>query len=137
MRLLLVTMGNLQTGPSRAILDAGEIVCGYASGCLTREQTLQVAYQRGRLPVKYTLKGGLMVATGLSAIDAAKKVQGTQCVVACDNSPSSTTLSGLPICACHQPFSCFPNFNIVACALLHHPFCQGGLHRLWAFLNKH
>lgn len=73
---------------------AGEIACGYASGCLTRDQTLEVAYHRGRLPVQHGLKGGLMIATGLGVTDAEARVQGSNCVVACDNSPSSTTISG-------------------------------------------
>ena len=32
--------------------SAGEIPCGYADGCLTREQTILIAYHRGesRLP---------------------------------------------------------------------------------------
>jgi hypothetical protein len=35
-----------------------------------------------------------MLATGLGAADAENYIQGTGCTVACDNSPSSTTLSG-------------------------------------------
>lgn len=31
--------------------SAGEIPCGYADGCLTREQTILIAYHRGALPV--------------------------------------------------------------------------------------
>ena len=72
----------------------GEIACGYASGCLSQKQTLEVAYHRGRLPVTHGLKGGLMVATGLSAAEAVARLEGTNCVLACDNSCSSTTLSG-------------------------------------------
>ena len=30
--------------------SAGEIPCGYADGCLTREQTILIAYHRGRAP---------------------------------------------------------------------------------------
>ena len=76
------------------ITFAGEIACGYASGCLTREQTLKIAFHRGRLPIVHGLKGGLMVATGLSASEACNRIQGTSCVLACDNSCDSTTLSG-------------------------------------------
>ena len=75
-------------------MQAGEIACGYASGCLTREQTLLVAYHRGRLPVAHGLKGGLMAATGLSAADALARLEGSPVVLACDNSPVSTTISG-------------------------------------------
>lgn len=35
-----------------------------------------------------------MAATGLSAEQATSKLQGSRVVLACDNSPSSTTLSG-------------------------------------------
>lgn len=80
---------------------AGEIACAYASGCLTREQTLAVAYHRGRLPVKHKLTGGLMAATGLSAEQAEARLAGSSCVVACDNSPCSTTLSGQHDCMLH------------------------------------
>ena len=33
--------------------SAGEIACGYADGCLTREQTVLIAYHRGacRVPI--------------------------------------------------------------------------------------
>ena len=75
-------------------MGAGEIACGYASGCLTREQTLLVAYHRGRLPVAHGLKGGLMAATGLSAADALARLDCSPVVLACDNSPVSTTISG-------------------------------------------
>lgn len=54
-----------------------------------------LAYHRGRLPVAHGLTGGLMAATGLSAAEAFLRVSNTNCVLACDNSPSSTTLSGV------------------------------------------
>ena len=35
--------------------SAGEIPCGYADGCLTREQTILIAYHRGRPPMHAAL----------------------------------------------------------------------------------
>ena len=76
---------------------AGEIVAGYADGCLTREQTVLVAYHRGRMAPDAGITGGLMAAAGLSAADAAARIQREGCtdvVVGCNNSPVGVTLSG-------------------------------------------
>ena len=73
---------------------SGEIACTYASGCCTREQAMLIAYHRGRLPIEHGITTGLMAATGLSAEQAIERCQGTNVVLACDNSPSSTTVSG-------------------------------------------
>lgn len=35
--------------------SAGEIPCGYADGCLTREQTILIAYHRGTPRYQFTL----------------------------------------------------------------------------------
>lgn len=53
-----------------------------------------IAYHRGRLPIEHNITTGLMAATGLSAADAIERCEGTNVVMACDNSPSSTTISG-------------------------------------------
>lgn len=53
-----------------------------------------IAYHRGRLPVEHNVSDGLMAATGLPAAEAARRTAGTGVVLACDNSPKSTTLSG-------------------------------------------
>ncbi|CAK0731645.1 hypothetical protein CVIRNUC_000023 [Coccomyxa viridis] len=77
--------------------SSGEIVAGYADGCLTREQTVLVAYHRGRMAPDAGITGGLMAAAGLSAADAAARIQKEGCtdvVVGCDNSPVGVTLSG-------------------------------------------
>ena len=47
--------------------SAGEIAAGYADGCLTREQTVLIAYHRGRMAPDHGASGGLMAAVGLSA----------------------------------------------------------------------
>ena len=56
-----------------------------------------MAYHRGRLPTVNGVSGGLMAATGLSAMEAEERLRhygNGDCVLACDNSPVSTTLSG-------------------------------------------
>ena len=78
----------------------GEIPCGYADGCLTREQTILVAYHRGRMAPEHGVTGGLMAAVGLSAdaADARLRKEGlTLTVVGCDNSPVNVTLAGAPL----------------------------------------
>ncbi len=60
-------------------------------------QAVLVAYHRARQWPESGLSGGLMAATGLGAAAAADRLERealTRCVVACDNSPTSTTLSG-------------------------------------------
>lgn len=58
-----------------------------------------MAYHRARQWPEAGMRGGLMAACGLGAAAAEERLakEGLAlCVVACDNSPSSTTLSGLP-----------------------------------------
>ncbi|CAK0786732.1 hypothetical protein CVIRNUC_009946 [Coccomyxa viridis] len=77
--------------------SAGEIACGYGDGCFTREQCVLVAYHRGRMCPDHNISGGLMAAVGLGVEDAeARLAKHGQpgCVVGCDNSPNSVTLSG-------------------------------------------
>ena len=45
--------------------SAGEIPCGYADGCLTREQTILIAYHRGE-PIIRTPAALLMSAERIS-----------------------------------------------------------------------
>ena len=76
---------------------SGEIACGYGDGCFTREQCVLVAYHRGRMCPEHGVSGGLMAAVGLGAADAEARLAkfgAASCVVGCDNSPVSTTLSG-------------------------------------------
>jgi len=44
--------------------SAGEMACSYADGSLTLEQTLQVAYWRGRCVKEANLSPGAMAAVG-------------------------------------------------------------------------
>lgn len=73
---------------------SGEIACTYASRTCSRKQAMLIAYHRGRLPGTRGIAGGLMAATGLSAAEATQRLEGSSVVMACDNSPVSTTISG-------------------------------------------
>jgi fatty acid synthase len=55
--------------------STGEMCCAYADGCLTREQTMQLAYARGHTIVTSSLWGsGAMAAVGLSWEEAKRRV---------------------------------------------------------------
>ena len=81
--------------------SGGEIAASYASGGLTKEDAWKVAYYRGFVASKMKLKApkidGAMLAVGLSSQVAEEwiaKVEDGKVVVACINSPTSTTISG-------------------------------------------
>lgn len=76
--------------------SSGEIAAAYAKGALSREDAWAIAYHRGRL-VSHVKSSGSMLATGLSNEQSEAyitKLASGRVVVACINSPSSTTLSG-------------------------------------------
>ena len=92
---------------------AGEIACGYADGGFTRAQCVLVAYHRGA--ACSGVAGGLMAAVALGAAEAHARLAksgAAACVVACDNSPVSATLSGARQIALQRrtslPISCPP-----------------------------
>ncbi|KAL9110360.1 MAG: hypothetical protein Q9227_005091 [Pyrenula ochraceoflavens] len=81
--------------------SSGEIGAAYAKGAISRESAWAISYHRGRL--SSNIRGlapsinGSMLATGLSAEQVkpyVDKVTEGNAVVACKNSPSSTTVSG-------------------------------------------
>ncbi|KAJ5589050.1 hypothetical protein N7537_011728 [Penicillium hordei] len=79
--------------------SSGEIAAGYAAGYLSREDALRVAWFRGFFSqqIAQSDRRGGMLATGISAVDAQKYLEELpprSVVVACVNSPASTTLSG-------------------------------------------
>lgn len=88
-----ITSSGISANYWRTLL-AGEIACTYASGCCSKQQAVMIAYHRGRLPTEHGINTGLMAATGLSAEQVVERTAGTNVVLACDNSPSSTTVSG-------------------------------------------
>ncbi|KAI9692847.1 MAG: Type I Iterative PKS [Bathelium mastoideum] len=72
--------------------SSGEIAAAYAAGALTAKEAIAIAFHRGAI-AKVQARRGAMAALGLSWEEAEKHlVPGL--VVACDNSPSSVTLSG-------------------------------------------
>lgn len=84
--------------------SSGEIGAAYAAGALDFESAMSAAYFRGQMIIALKeehpdLKGSMM-AIGAGAadlgttLDEANKKSGATVVVACENSPSSTTLSG-------------------------------------------
>lgn len=77
--------------------SSGEIAAAYAAGALDQENALKAAYFRGRIARKSALQQGAMLAVGLGETEAAPYVHAAKsgrAVVACANSPSSSTVSG-------------------------------------------
>ncbi|KAJ8122080.1 hypothetical protein ONZ43_g1634 [Nemania bipapillata] len=75
----------------------GEIAAAYAAGLISAEDAIVAAYHRGRVTACLPCKGA-MLAVGVGEADAQKhindgKFEG-QLIVACHNSPSSSTISG-------------------------------------------
>lgn len=84
--------------------SSGEIGAAYAAGALTFESAMAAAYYRGQAIIELKerhpyLRGSMMaVGAGADELGPMLNVRNTegvpQAVVACENSPSSTTLSG-------------------------------------------
>jgi acyl transferase domain-containing protein len=72
--------------------SSGEIAAAYASGALSLQEAIITAYYRGYIAKKQTLTGGMAVV-GLSTSSTLKFLR-DGVVIACENSPSSTTISG-------------------------------------------
>jgi acyl transferase domain-containing protein len=72
--------------------SSGEIAAAYASGSLSQEEAIIVAYYRG-LSVAGLSGSGNMLAVGLGREDVMPFL-GDGVAIACENSPSSVTLSG-------------------------------------------
>ncbi|KAJ8668373.1 hypothetical protein QAD02_010036 [Eretmocerus hayati] len=71
----------------------GENGCAYADGTLTLEQAVLAAYYRGLVLTETELIKGSMAAVGLGYNDL-KSMCPEDCVVACHNSATSSTVSG-------------------------------------------
>ncbi|PNY26863.1 Polyketide synthase [Tolypocladium capitatum] len=81
--------------------SSGEIAAAYASGAITLEDAMAIAYYRGqvasRMKAKHpNLRGGMLaVGAGPAVVKKTIKLLGLQNVtVACENSPNSVTVSG-------------------------------------------
>ncbi|PNP38755.1 hypothetical protein TGAMA5MH_09320 [Trichoderma gamsii] len=76
--------------------SSGEIAAGYSKGAFDKAAGMRIAYFRGLLTSQLT-KNGAMAAVGLGPEAAQKyidRVTAGKVVIACINSPESTTLSG-------------------------------------------
>ncbi|GFT94632.1 fatty acid synthase [Trichonephila clavipes] len=73
--------------------STGELLCAYADGCLTHEQTLISSYYRGQTVENSNLPQGGMAAVGLSWSQA-QKICPEGIYPACDNATDSVTISG-------------------------------------------
>ncbi|KAL8952153.1 MAG: hypothetical protein Q9222_001930 [Ikaeria aurantiellina] len=73
--------------------SSGELAAAYAAGALTAKEAIIGAYQRGQA-AKLQKRKGAMAAVGLSWDEVERFLSPPQCVVACENSPTSVTISG-------------------------------------------
>ncbi|KAI5764340.1 FASN protein [Gulo gulo luscus] len=71
----------------------GEVACGYADGCLTREETILTAYWRGQCIKEASIPPGAMAAVGLSWEECKQRCP-PGIVPACHNSEDTVTISG-------------------------------------------
>ena len=74
--------------------SSGEIAAAFACGAISAAQAIIIAYYRGRA-LKSSNQAGSMAAIGLSRNEVSRYVA-RGVTVACENSPSSVTLSGDP-----------------------------------------
>lgn len=91
---LVDTLASVGIKPAAVVgHSSGEIAAAYAAGALTAEEAIAVAFHRGRTTLGQTAQKGGMAAVGLGWEEVQEfLVPGA--VAACDNSPSSVTLSG-------------------------------------------
>nr|ALQ32886.1 putative polyketide synthase [Fusarium miscanthi] len=72
--------------------SSGEIAGAYAAGHISMEEAIIIAYYRGYVTTKQTLCGS-MAAVGMGVQDISKYLT-DGVVVACENSPESSTITG-------------------------------------------
>ena len=89
-----------------------------------------VAYHRGRMCPEHGVSGGLMAAVGLGADEAEARLAKhgkASCVVGCDNSPVSTTLSGARMhsCATQPSTVAMPEDACPGCSCIRRPTHAG------------
>ena len=73
--------------------SSGEIAAAYTSGALSLTAAMVVAYYRGYVMKNTATEAGAMAAIGLGMSETANLVK-DGVVVACENDPSNTTISG-------------------------------------------
>lgn len=72
--------------------SSGEIAAAYAAGALTSQEAISIAHFRGAIAGEQT-KAGAMAAVGMGR-QATEKYLVPNVTIACENSPSSVTISG-------------------------------------------
>ncbi|KAF4946648.1 hypothetical protein FGADI_11037 [Fusarium gaditjirri] len=72
--------------------SSGEIAAAYAAGHISMEEGIIIAYYRGYVAARKTLRGA-MAAVGMG-VQGISDFLADGVVVACENSPESTTISG-------------------------------------------
>ncbi|KAF5641441.1 polyketide synthase [Fusarium tjaetaba] len=72
--------------------SSGEIAGAYAAGHISMEEAIIIAYYRGYVTTKQNLRGG-MAAVGMG-VQGISEYLTDGVVVACENSPESSTISG-------------------------------------------
>ncbi|KAL8832579.1 MAG: hypothetical protein Q9170_004823 [Blastenia crenularia] len=82
--------------------SSGEIAAAYAAGLISAPEAIIAAYYRGFAVTRYAKSGG-MLAVGLGAENVSEyfSQSTSDVVIACENSPNSTTLSG-PVASLHD-----------------------------------
>ncbi|KAF2797221.1 hypothetical protein K505DRAFT_399134 [Melanomma pulvis-pyrius CBS 109.77] len=89
---------NLGVKPEAVVgHSSGEIAAAYAAGALDHDDAIKVAYFRGRLNNESLSHKGAMLAVGLGEVEVQpylSAVRNGKVVIACANSPSSSTVSG-------------------------------------------
>ncbi|GFQ95937.1 fatty acid synthase [Trichonephila clavata] len=91
---LLDLLKHLDVSPDGMVgHSAGELLCAYADGCLTHEQTLLSFYYRGQSVENSNIPQGGMAAVGLSWSQV-QKICPEGIYPACDNATDSITISG-------------------------------------------
>ena len=94
--------------------SSGEIGAAYAAGLLSAPEAVIIAFYRG-LAVEYVAPKGTMLAVGVGVNEISDYISdlGQNVVVACENSPSSVTLSGTS-CGTHEAKKRLDMANIFA-----------------------
>ncbi|KAF5689873.1 polyketide synthase [Fusarium denticulatum] len=90
---LVNRLSRLGLSPSAIVgHSSGEIAAAYAAGHISMEEAIIIAYYRGHVTTKQTLRGA-MATVGMGVQSISEFLTGGV-VVACENSPKSTTISG-------------------------------------------
>jgi fatty acid synthase len=71
----------------------GELVCAYADGCITAEETILIAYWRGKCLEDNNKTKGMMAAVGMSWDEIQQRCP-ENVFAACNNAEDSVTISG-------------------------------------------